>query len=219
VSAAARSYYLVPRRGCQIAMALLLLLVLAPPVLAYLTAPRWMPAWPALLDAERPLANPDVVVVKASGENDDAVREAARLQRAGGVKQVAVLGLPFTPDNLAPPPRSRRAEELLAAGVPRAAVVEIRRGESVYEEMVALRDAAVEHGWRRILFHVDELSSRRSLVAADRIVAPGGREIGQRVFPLGWFDVDTWWQGGQPRTIVFIRTIQLIFTMLGNKTG
>jgi hypothetical protein len=218
VSAAVHSYYLVPRRSCQLALTLLFLLLLGLPLFAYATAPRWLPAWPSLLDVERPLANPDVIVVKASSESDEAIREAVRLHRAGGVKQIAVLGLPFTPDNLAPPPRGRRVEELLAAGVPRAAVVEIRQGEDLYGEMTALRSAAAEHGWRRILFHVDALSSRRSLIAADRIVAPGGREIGQRVFPLTWFEADSWWQGGQPRTIVFVRTIQLLFTMLSNRT-
>jgi hypothetical protein len=217
MSAAARSYYLVPRRACQLTLALLLVLVLAPPLFLYATASRWLPAWPAYLDLERPLANPDVLVLKASAENDEAFREAARVYRAGGVKQVAVLGLPFTPDDLAPPPPSRRVDQLMAAGVPRGAIVEIRKGEDLYEEMGALRDTAAERGWRRILFYVDSLSSRRSLVAADRIVGLGGREIGQRVFPLSWFDPDSWWEGGQPRTIVFIRTIQLAFTMLGNR--
>lgn len=219
MSAAAPGYYLVPRRSCHLALALLLTVVLVPMMLLYATADRWLSGWPARLDAERDLADPDVVVLKAAGESDEAVRAAARLHRAGGVEQVVVLGHPFTPDNLAAPSRSRHVEALVAAGVPRSAIVEIRRGEDLYEEMAALRGAAAERGWQRVLFYVDSLVGRRTLIAADRIVGSGGREIGLRVFPLGWFEADTWWHGGQPRTIVFIRTIQLIFTMLGDKTG
>jgi hypothetical protein len=199
---------------------LLLVLLLAPPIAAYATAPRWLPEWPAVLDTDRPLDNPDVVVVKAGGENDDAVREAARLQKSGATKQVAVLGLPFTPDTLAPPPRNRRVEQLVAAGVPASAVVELRKGDDIYEEMGALRDAAAEHGWRRVLFFVDGLTGRRNLVVADRFLGLGGRvAVGQRTFPLTWFDADTWWRGGQPRTIVFVRTVQLAFAELGNRSS
>ena len=217
---ASSSHYLVPRRSCHVALALLLVLLLGPPIAAYVTAPRWLPEWPALLDADRPLDNPDVIVLKSGGDNDDAVREAARLQRAGGVKQIVVLGVPFTPDNLAPPPPNRRVQLLASAGVPAGAVVEVREGDDIYGEMAALRDAVAEHGWRRVLFFVDQLGGRRNLVVADRFLGPGGRvAVGQRTFPLGWFDPNSWWRGGQPRTIVFVRTVQLAFVELGNRSS
>lgn len=216
---ASSSYYLVPRRSCHITLVLLALLFLGVPLLGYATAPRWLPAVPALLDAERPLDNPDVVVVKASGETDAAYREAVRLYQVGAVKQVVVLGLPFTPDRLAPPPRNRRVEQLVAAGLPRAAVVEVPGGDTLHQEMAALRQTADARGWRRILFLVDALGGRRNLIVADRYLSLGDRAVGQRVFPLGWFDARSWWHGGQSRTIVFVRAVQLAVAALGNRSS
>lgn len=217
MSAAAHAYYRVPRRGCHLAIAFVLLVIVGLPALAWATADRWLPAVPDLLDADRPLANADVLVLKAAGESDDAVREAAQAYAAGGTRQIVVLGRVFTPDDLVPPTRNRRREDLARLGVPSSAVVEIDDGDDLYEEMTALRAAAADRGWRRIMFYVDELGGRRNLIVADRVLGPGGRAIGQVTFPLSWFSRESWWRGGVPRTIVFVRATQLVITAMSSR--
>jgi uncharacterized SAM-binding protein YcdF (DUF218 family) len=218
MATAARDHYLVPRRLVHTFGALVVLFVVAVPLVAWLTAPSWLPRVPALLDEDQPIAAPDVVALKASGESDEAVRQAARPLREGRVRQVAIFGVPFTPDNLVMPQHSRRYQQLLQQGVPAGSIVEISQGDDIYEEMEAMRDAAQQRGWRRVLFYADGPGSRRNLVAARRILGEAGIAVGQTTFPAPWFDARTWWRPGQARTIVFVRAVQLGFTLVSNRT-
>lgn len=218
MGSAARDYYCVPRRLAYSLGAFVLLLAVVMPLAAWVTAPSWLPRVPALLDEDQPIADPDVVVLKASGESNEAVRQAARLWRGGRVQQVAIFGVPFTPDNLVMPAHSPRYEQLVEQGVPAGSIVEIYQGDDIYEELEAVRGAAQQRGWRRVLFYADGPGSRRSLVAARRILGEAGITVGQTTFPAPWFDGQTWWRPGQARTIVFVRAVQLGFTLVSNRT-
>src|SRR5438874_11143950 len=120
MAASVRDYYLLPRRTVHALVAALVLLLVGCPLVVWAAAPTWLPHVPAMLDADQPIERPDVVVLKSAGESDEAVREAARLLTAGQVRWIAMLGFPFTPDNLAMPAHSRRYEQLLEQGAPRA---------------------------------------------------------------------------------------------------
>jgi hypothetical protein len=104
---------------------------------------------PALLDEDQALASPDVVVLRSLSESVEAARQAAAMVSRGELKAIVILGIPFTPDVLAPAGESRRVGELVRLGVPRSAIVELYRGEDLYEELDALRTTAAERGWRR----------------------------------------------------------------------
>lgn len=206
-------YLLVPRWLVQgLALGFLVCLLVGAGG-AWLLAPRWLPAIPALLDVDAPIAAPDVVVLKSAGESVEAEPVAARLLLDGRVGTIAVLGRPFAFDDLDPPDRSRRVDRLIALGVPRSAIVEIYRGKTLTEEMAALRTVARERNWRRILMLTDALGSRRSLLAARHMLGPDGITVGQRTFPAEWFDAETWWRDGRARGIVVVRLTQLLVAL------
>src|SRR5262249_34409011 len=128
-----------------------------------------------------------------------------------------LLGVPFTPDDMVPPPRSRRVAQLARLGVPEASIVELYRGDDLYEELAALRDTARERGWRRVLFLLDPLGTRRPLMIANRAFGEAGIAVGQTTFPVSWLDPQRWYLGGTPRTLVFLRATQLFFTLVSNR--
>ena len=207
-------YYLVPRRAVHAALASLILVVVLVGAVGYVFAEPLLTEVERQLDAEAPLANPDVVVLGSTGRSRAADRAAAELVTSGMARHVVLFGRPFTPDDLAPAERSRRYGSLTAAGVPPDRIVELYGTTDLWEALDQLRAAAHERGWRRVLIISSPGANRRTLMAA-RSVLGRGIEVGLERYPGDGDEIEPlWWTDGQLRGHVLYNWILLIFGRL-----
>ena len=210
-------HYLISRRLVHAVVATGLLVLLMSTATAYALAGQWLPAVERGLEAEAPLADPDVVVLGSTGRSQAAVR-AARQLVAGGAQAVVLLGRPFSPDDLAPAAESRQVRNLLALGVPRTKIVEIYDVEvDLYDELDALAVQARERGWRRVLFLVGRGGSRRQLMAAQSILGAQGVAVGLVLYPDDDPEPGPWWRDAQLRGRVMYNWILLLFGRLAGR--
>jgi uncharacterized SAM-binding protein YcdF (DUF218 family) len=183
----------------------------------YLASPLWLAAAADALEAERPIDDPDALVLRSNGRSaaaEDVV--SSRLGR-GEAQAVVPLGRPFTPDDQAPAAASPNVARLLARGIPREAIVEIYLGEDLYEETEALARAARDRDWRRVLFVVPRGGTRRALLAADRALGREGIEVGLIQVPSDDPEDVEWWRDPQQRGQVVYGWLLFVFARLAGR--
>jgi len=193
----------------------LLLTLLAGLVVALTQRHAFLAATLASLDLERPIADPQALIVGANLRttwSDARIAEVAREARV----PIVVLGRPFSPDVLAPAVGSPRADHLAAAGVPPERIVAVPHGEDLYESLSALAVEARARGWRRVQFVGAPGGSRRVLLAADRILGGEGIAVGQILVRDPEVGDRLWWTDTQWRTQVFYNWMLLL---LGRVSG
>jgi uncharacterized SAM-binding protein YcdF (DUF218 family) len=214
VTVADHRYYLVPRRLVHAGVAAAILLLALLGASAYVLAGEWLPEVERRLDAEAPLANPDVVVLSSSGRSRAADRAAAELI-AGGARNAVLLGRPFSPDDLAPAERSRRYASLRAAGVPAERIVELYDNIELWDALDQLAAAAHDRGWRRVLFISTPGANLRTLLGARSVLGGQGIDVGLVRYPGDDEDAEPlWWTDGQLRGHVLYNWILLLFGRL-----
>jgi uncharacterized SAM-binding protein YcdF (DUF218 family) len=208
-------YYLVPRRLVHAVLASLVLLTVIVGATVFVLAEQWLPQVERLLDAEAPLASPDAVVLWSNSRSRAADRAATELMKGGGVAAVVVAGRPFAPDELAPAERSRRYGSLVGLGIPPERIVELYRGTDLWESLDELATATADHGWRRVLFLQSPGESRRTLLAAQRVLGGQGVEVGMQLYVRDDAEKEPlWWTDGQLRSSVLYNWVLLVFGRL-----
>jgi uncharacterized SAM-binding protein YcdF (DUF218 family) len=208
-------YYLVPRRLVHAVLATLVLLTAIVGASGFVLAERWLPEVERLLDAEAPLASPDVVVLWSNSRSRAADRAAAELLKDGGAAAVVLASRPFAPDELAPAERSRRYGNLTALGVTPERIVELYRGTDLWEALDDLSATTTERGWRRVLFLQSPGEARRTLLAARRILGGQGVEVGLQLYARDDAEEEPlWWTDGQLRSGVLYNWVLLVFGRL-----
>jgi uncharacterized SAM-binding protein YcdF (DUF218 family) len=207
-------YYLLPRRLIHAALATFVLSAMLLGAAAFVLSEQWLPRVSQMLDAEAPLASPDVVVLRASGRARAADRAAAELV-AAGAKNVVLLGRPFAPDDLSPAERSRRHGSLTAAGVPPARIVELYENIDLWEALDDVAAAAHDRGWRRVLFISSPGANLRTLLGARSVLGGQGLEVGLVSYPGDDEGIEPlWWTDAQLRGHVLYNWILLLFGRL-----
>jgi hypothetical protein len=205
-----RRYYYVPRRLVHGILLALVALALVIGLGAWTTSPRWLPQIALFLDVDVPIADPDVLVLSADGQNSQVDRQVARLVRDGKVGAVMLAGSPFTSDILAPGRRSTRVGSLTGLGVPSGAIVEVYEGERTWEVLEAVRDTALERGWRRVWLYGTSPGTKRGYLMARRTLGEAGIEVGQTTVPVPQFDANSWWTDNRERGRVVFAWILLV---------
>jgi hypothetical protein len=211
-----RRYCYLPRRVVHATLVTLLLLIVLVGLSAWATSDRWLPEIARVLDVDVPVADPDALVVNAAGQNADVDRRLARLVAERPGRVVVLLGSPFTSDVLVPERTSARLRSLTGVGVPRAAIVELYEGETLYESIEALRGAARSRGWRSVVNYGTSPGTRRVYLASRAILGPAGIEVGSVTVPSSVFNPDGWWHDNRDRGRVVFAWLALI---LGRLTG
>ena len=211
-----RRYYYLPRRTVHLVLAALLLLVGLGALTAYETADRWLTEIARALDVDVPVADPDAIVLNAAGTSTDVDRRVARLVAERPGRAVVLLGSPFSSDVLVPERTSGRVASLTGFGVPRAAIVELYQGETLYESMAALREVALARGWRRVVHYNTAPGTRRVYLASRALLAPAGIEVGSVTVQTTIFEADGWWHDNRDRGRVVFAWLSLL---LGWLTG
>ena len=137
----------------------------------------------------------------------DRATRAAELYRAHWAPQVVASGRPLR-SYLSVPDLMRR--DLMQRGVPESAIVSYARPvENTREEAEALRQLAVQRGWRHVLVVTSNYHTRRS------------RFIFYRVWPKDFefriiaahdseFDPDSWWRSREGVRLVFHETLGIV---------
>jgi hypothetical protein len=209
-------YYYLPRRTVHATLLALALLVTLTGLVAWVSAPRWLPEIALALDVDAPLPDPDAIVVGAAGQSLEVDRRIARVvgERPGRV--IVLLGSPFTSDVLVPERTSARVRSLTGFGVPRGSIVELYEGETLYQSLEALRREAVARGWRRVTGYGTAPGTRRTYLAGRAILGQAGVEYGSVTVPTAEFDSNTWWHDNRDRSRVAFAWLALV---LGWLTG
>jgi hypothetical protein len=210
-------YYYLPRRAVHTAMLATLVIIVALAAVGVALAPRWLPGVALALDLDVPLARADALVLGAAGQNSTVEQGAARLFASGKVSAIALVGLPFTYDVLVPEPESRRFGSLLANGVPRGAIVEVYEGDTIYEGLTALRDEARARGWRSVMLYGGSPGTRRSYLAANRILGEAGIQVGVTTISTPQFDPNTWWHDNRDRGRIVFGWLGLILGWIAGR--
>lgn len=178
-----------------------------------MTSSRWLPAIAHALDADAPISNPDVIVVRADGQNPAVETQAAAMWATGQVRAIALFGEPFTSDTILPAGPSLRIKTLTGLGIPADRILAMYDGEDLYDQMVDLRDGLRRAKLRRALFLSSEPGTRRNLIIARRVLGGSGIEVGQISISSPSYDPDTWWLDGQSRTRVILNLTSLLITL------
>lgn len=177
------------------------------------TSARWLPAIGHALEADAAIDQPDVVVLRADGQDTAVEQRAAALWATGRIRAVALFGEPFTSDTSISPGPSPRVKTLAALGIPTDRILAMYDGEDLYDQMVDLRDGLRRANLRRALFLSTEPGTRRNLIIAQRVLGAGGIEVGQVSIPSPRYDPDTWWLDGQSRSRVMLNLTSLLITV------
>ena len=205
--------YLISWRLIQSFVITSVLLIVAVIALGSFTSSRWLPAIAHVLDADTPISGPDVVVIRADGQNPAVEKQAADLWATGQIRAIALFGEPFTSDTILAAGPSQRIKSLSALGVPTDRILAMYDGEDLYDQMVDLRDGLRRANLRRALFLSTEPGTRRNLIIAQRVLGAGGIEVGQVSIPSPRYDPDTWWLDGQSRSRVMLNLTSLLITV------
>jgi len=210
-------YYYLSRRSVNTTLALLATLTLLGGLIAWTVAPLWLSAMARALDVDVPIANPQVVVVRANSTSAEIDRRVAAMIAANTVEAVVLMGSPFTSDVLVATPASRRIPPLVAIGVPREKIVEAYGGINLYEEFEYLRERLRARGWHRVLMLNTSPGTRRNYLVGRRILGEAGIEVGETTVPSPQWDPDGWWRDKRDRGRLVFGWMGLILSWVAGR--
>ena len=159
----------------------------------FLSHPPWLPLIGQYLVVADPLQPADAVVVLGGGERD-RVEYGASLFRSAEARWFVVtnntLDIPGIRDDYA----GLMRREAIWQGVPEDRILTAPgMAHTTYDEALAVRQLARQHGWLAILVSTDPFHTRRSRLTFRGVFRDTGVTVIVRPVNESWYQADSWW--------------------------
>lgn len=155
------------------------------------SAPSWLSLLGTALVKQTPLQPADVIVV-VSGGGVSRTDPAAELYARGYAERILVSGGTYRVLEDTVAASDLMIENLVAAGVPPAAILQESRAQSTWENAVFSQRALAADRPQSIILVTDDYHSRRTYYVFRKIFGPSTR-IMSAPAPNGEFPIERWW--------------------------